>query len=135
MFSQSVYSVKENAGVATPLLVLSNPSSTDIIVQVRDTENRATSELITISVNIICSYIIKGNSDYGAGPYNVTFLAGETIVTFDIPIISDSILEGNEDFNLLIVQSSLPNRIIRGIPRLVTVTIVDDDGKGLTLQT
>ena len=82
------------------------------------------------SVLIICSYIIKGRNDYGAGPYNVTFLAGETAVTFDVPIISDGILEGNENFNLFIDQTSLPYRVICGIPGLVTVTIVDDDGEG-----
>ena len=82
------------------------------------------------SVLIICNYIIKGKNDYGAGPYNVTFLAGETAVIFDVPIIRDGILEGNENFNLFIDQTSLPNRVIRGIPGLVTVTIVDDDGEG-----
>jgi len=42
MFSQSTYSVDEGAGPAQPVLVLSNPSSTDITVQVRDTQNTAT---------------------------------------------------------------------------------------------
>ena len=83
------------------------------------------------SVLMIFNSIIKGKNDYGAGPYNATFLAGETAVTFCVPIISDGILEGNENFNLFIDQTSLPNRVIRGIPGLVTVTIVDDDGKGL----
>ena len=44
MFSQSVYSANENAGLVKPILVLSNSSSTDIIIKVKDTENRATSE-------------------------------------------------------------------------------------------
>ena len=79
---------------------------------------------------ITCNYITKGKNDYGAGPYNVTFLAGETTVTFDVPIISDVTLEGNENFNLFIDQASLPNRVIRGIPGMVSVTIVDDDGEG-----
>ena len=43
-FNQSTYSVNEDAGLAQPVLVLSNPSSTDITVQVRDTQNTATSE-------------------------------------------------------------------------------------------
>ena len=43
-FSQSTYSVNEGDGPAQPVLVLSNPSSTDITVQVRDTQNTATSE-------------------------------------------------------------------------------------------
>jgi len=47
-FSQSTYSVDEDDGPAQPVLVLSNPSSTDITVQVRDTENTATSEWTNI---------------------------------------------------------------------------------------
>ena len=44
MFSQSTYSVNENAGPARPTLVLSNPSSTDITVQVTNTDGSATGE-------------------------------------------------------------------------------------------
>ena len=43
-FSQSTYSVNEDDGPAQPVLVLSNPSSTDITVQVRDNGNTATGE-------------------------------------------------------------------------------------------
>ena len=43
-FSQSKYSVNEDDGPAQPVLVLSNPSSTNITVQVRDNQNTATSE-------------------------------------------------------------------------------------------
>ena len=43
-FSQSSYRIDEDDGPAQPVLVLSNPSSTDITVQVRDTQNTATSE-------------------------------------------------------------------------------------------
>ena len=43
-FSQSTYSFTEDDGPAQPVLVLSNPSSTGITVQVKDTQNTATSE-------------------------------------------------------------------------------------------
>jgi len=43
-FDQATYNVNEGAGPAQPVLVLSNPSSTDITVQVRDIQNTATSE-------------------------------------------------------------------------------------------
>ena len=50
MFSQSVYSVNENvAGLVKPTLVLSNLSSADVTVNIRDTENRATSECALIT--------------------------------------------------------------------------------------
>ena len=44
MFRQSVYSVKENAGLVKPVLVLNKPSSVDITIQVNDVQSRATSE-------------------------------------------------------------------------------------------
>ena len=43
-FSQSTYNVDEDDGPARPVLVLNGESATDITVQVRDTENTATSE-------------------------------------------------------------------------------------------
>ena len=43
-FRQSVYSVKENAGLVKPVLVLNKPSSADITVHVNDVQRRATSE-------------------------------------------------------------------------------------------
>jgi len=67
--------------------------------------------------------------DYNSGPYPVTFLAGETSVTFDVPITDDNILEGNENFTLTIDQSSLPTNVNRGDHGEATVTIVNDDGK------
>lgn len=51
MFRQSVYSVKENAGLVKPVLVLNKPSSVTITVQVNDVQRRATSEQICISNN------------------------------------------------------------------------------------
>ena len=43
-FNRSTYGVNEGDRLAQPVLVLSNPSSTNITVQVRDTENTATSK-------------------------------------------------------------------------------------------
>ena len=43
-FNQSTYSVNEDDGPAQPVLVLSNPSSTDITVQVRSNDITATGE-------------------------------------------------------------------------------------------
>ena len=47
-FSQSTYSVNENAELVQPALVLSNPSSSEITVQVNDIGITATGELIHI---------------------------------------------------------------------------------------
>jgi len=43
-FSQSTYTIRESAGPAQPVLNLSNPSSSDITVEVIDSEIAATSE-------------------------------------------------------------------------------------------
>ena len=52
MFSQTTYSADEEAGPAQPVLVLSNPSSSNISVQVNDKERTATSEQINIIIYI-----------------------------------------------------------------------------------
>jgi len=43
-FERSLYSVDEDDGPAQPVLVLSNPSSTDITVQVLGSDGAATGE-------------------------------------------------------------------------------------------
>ena len=43
-FSQSAYSVGENSGMVQITLVLSNPSSTDITIQVTNTDGSANGE-------------------------------------------------------------------------------------------
>ena len=70
-----------------------------------------------------------GGSDYEYGPYTVTIPAGEIDVLFDFPTIDDNLLEGNEHFNLFINPRFLPDRVTRGDPGRITVTIVDDEGK------
>ena len=45
MFNKTMYSVNEDGGPAQPVVVLSNPTSTDITVQVREEQRTATSEL------------------------------------------------------------------------------------------
>ena len=72
---------------------------------------------------------LTGGVDYNSGPYDVTFTAGVTNVTFDIPIINDIIHEGNESFTLTIVRSSLPSRVSHGSLNMATVTIVDTTGE------
>ena len=52
MFSQTMYScVNEGAGAAQLVLVLSNPSATDITVQVTTTDGSATGEYCSILIN------------------------------------------------------------------------------------
>ena len=56
MFSQSAYSVNENDEPAQAVLVLTNPASTDITVEVYNTDGSAISEYI----HILISYNLMG---------------------------------------------------------------------------
>ena len=57
-FHQSDYSVDEHDGLAKLVLVLSNPLSTDISVQVNDTNGSATGKyLINYKITEIVNYI------------------------------------------------------------------------------
>ena len=44
-FGQVAYSINESNGQLQPMLLFSNPSSTDITLQVEDTSNTATGKL------------------------------------------------------------------------------------------
>ena len=50
-FKHSTYSVNENAGPAQPVLVLSDPLSTDITISVYNTDGSATGEYCSILIN------------------------------------------------------------------------------------
>ena len=51
MFSETMYSVNENAGVMQPVLVLSNSSSSNITIEVFNTDGLATGECCNILIN------------------------------------------------------------------------------------
>ena len=116
-FNQTTYRINENDGAFQPVLVLSNPSLTDITIQVIDSEVSATS---------LSNYT---GGDYIPGPYNVTIPAGHTNISFDIPIIDNNIVEDIKIFSLAIAPESLPYLVSRGNPGVAMVTIVSDDGK------
>ena len=129
-FSHSAYSVNEDSGSVQPVLVLSNPSSTDITVEVFDTNITALGKCSCIFDELLKVYCVTGGGvDYASGPYTVIIPAGQISVSFDVPIVDDKILDGNKNFNLTINASSLPSRVTVTNPHQATVTIVDNDGK------
>ena len=108
-FNKSKYSVNEDGGQIQLTLILSNPSSTDITIQVTASDGTATSELAIInSSSIKC--ILTGGDDYDSGPFSAIFPAGKTVATFNVSIIDDDIVEGTETFELSINPFSLPSR-------------------------
>ena len=74
---------------------------------------------------------VGGGVDYNSGPYNVTFPAGVTNVSFNVTIINDNVLENNEIFHLIIDSSSLPNGVAYGKINQVTVNILNMGGSGM----
>ena len=129
-FGHSRYSVNEDNGTSQSVLVLSNPLSTHIIIEVFSINIEAVGKYFGIYDELLQVYHVIGRGvDYGPGPYEVIFLPGEISASFDIPITDDNVLEGNERFNLIINSSSLPNRVTVTTPDHANVTIVDNDGK------
>ena len=129
-FGHSRYSVNEDSGTLQFVLVLSNPSSTHIFIEVFSINIEAVGEYFGIYDELLqVYYVIDGGVDYGPGPYMVRFLPGEISASFNISITDDDVLEGNERFNLIIDSSSLPNRVTVTTPDHANVTIVDNDGK------
>ena len=57
-FTQSEYSVDENDGLVTVVLILSNPLSTDITVLVKDTNGSATGIIFDVTI-IVNNNVIK----------------------------------------------------------------------------
>ena len=84
---------------------------------------------VTLSHNVYSSNNVTGGDDYDSGPYNVTFPAGVTSVSFNVPIIDDDVLEENENFKL-VIGNSLPRRTSGRRKRgQATVTILNTDSK------
>ena len=127
-FNQSMYSVNENEGSIQPVLVLSNPSSTDVTVQVTDEEGTASGKQITmININAVTTKYNLIGDDYTSGPYDVVILAGQMQVQFSVSIMDNVIVESDENFALIINSTSLPNKINIS-PNRTNITILDDDG-------
>ena len=123
MFNESTYRVEESSGTIQLTLVLTDPLSTDVTIQVIDDTAIVSEPLIATNREED-----EDKKDYIIDTYSVTFTAGMTTASVDVPVIDDSISENNENFDIVIDQSSLPNRVSVGNPDQVTVTILDDDG-------
>ena len=129
-FDKSNYKVNEDKGPVQPILVLSNPSSTDITVQVRDNSNTATGEQTQqhyYKQHVNSNNLTGGGVDYNSGPYNIRITAGKTEVTFNVLIKDDRIMESDEKFQLKI--QTVPNHVTTKGSSKCTITIVDNDRK------
>ena len=69
------------------------------------------------------------DADFNSGPYNITFIPGETSALFTVPLTDDNVFEGNETFTLTI----LPSESIVRSNFESKVVIVDNDGEYLIM--
>ena len=128
-FKDSTYRVSESDGLVQPVLLFNNPSSTDITVHIRNTDNNATGKVIhIIQLHHIISII---GLDYNSGSYEILFTAGQTKVSFNISIFEDEIKDDNEIFTITIIKKMLPDRVSAGNPSTSTVIIADVTSKNL----
>ena len=69
--------------------------------------------------------------DYTGGDYPVIFPAGSTKESFSIPITNDDMFELDETFflTLVIPQPAQDIGVMRGVPFMAAVTIINDEGE------
>ena len=139
-FSQSNYGANENDGLVQPMLVLSNPSSSDITIRVDTIDREATGERLKLThahsrsitalpINSLLVCFVGMDQDYFSGPYFILFPAGTTESVFNIVIMDDDVLEETETFEVVINFSSLPSNVTSGEPGNAAVIIRDNDGE------
>ena len=130
-FEQMTYDIDEDNGPVQPVLVLSNPSSTTVTVEVLNMDESASGKYALIISMIVafdyCIYI--ENTDYNSGPYTVIYSPGVIRYQFDVVIIDDNVLENDESFRLSINASSLIRGITVGSVDQAIVNILDEDSK------
>ena len=135
-FNPTVYTINENAGFVQPTLTLSAPLTTDLTLQVANIDSTATSKcnIKLLYLNHNKYHSVVEDNDYNAGPYNVTFVAGQTEASFNVMISNDDMLERDESFVLKINNTSLSlDMVTLDINNdEATVTIMNDDSKLIT---
>ena len=127
-FKKMNYTVTESVGILQPELILSNPLSMDIVVDIESIDGFAIGKWLTFVTHEL-SHSGVDDGDYQSGPYTVMIPAGSTNALFDVRITDDNIFEIlPQFFYLVITQTSQPILVIP-VPEQVRVTILDDDRK------
>ena len=125
-----MYAINKNAGFVQPTLTLSTPLTTDLTLQVTNIDSTANGKSNVNYTSHNKYHSVVEDNDYNAGPYSVTFVAGQTDASFDV-MISDDMLERDESFMLKIDESSLSldTVTIDTNNDEATVTIMNDGSK------
>jgi len=131
-FSQSLYATIENSTTVQPMLLLTNPSSTNIRVEVVSTNDTALGKHTCTYASIIIVFhaICLGRGiDYDSRLISLEIPAGTTSLNFSVEIVDDNVLEDFETFNLTINSFSLPANVSVTTPNRTVVLIIDNDGE------
>ena len=122
-FSQSTYTVNENAGLITATVNrfgnLSGPASV----------NYTTNDSAGLASCASQIGIGSQRCDYATTVGTLRFAAGESSKTILIPIVNDALVEGSENFGLLM---SSPSGATLVSPQVATITITDNDSTPAT---
>ncbi|XP_065913832.1 sodium/calcium exchanger 1-like isoform X2 [Dysidea avara] len=110
-FQHYYFNIYESNSTVSFELLLSNPLSVDITVQVE------VSNISTATEGV----------DFTSGPYNVIFPAGSTNASFSISITNDTIYESYEFFDLIIRKDSLSTCAQNTNSVMAFVLLFDDD--------
>ena len=130
-FNNSTYRVSESDGVVQPVVLFTNPSSTDITVHIMSTNNKIPTGKVNHIMQLHHMMSTTGMS-YNPGSYEILFTAGQTNASFNISIFEDGIRDDNEMFTLTINSKMLPDRVSTGNPSTSTVIIADTTGEKLS---
>lgn len=127
-FSQSSYTVNENAGTADIDILLDRPNCEPVTITVLPAEkspvNASSSKQYCYCTPIVLILFFLVASDFDDTPITVTIMPGDTSGTASIPITNDMTVEGSECFDVTLTPDS--NGVIPGTPNKTEVTIIDD---------
>ena len=110
-FSQATYSVNEGDSASVTIMISSAEFTFPFTVTLSYMDGSAVQDV-----------------DYTPETFTVDFAPGEISKTFDVATIEDNRVEKLEDFKIMKVGTSQPDKVSPGSPDMVTVEIVDDDG-------
>ena len=77
------------------------------------------------------TFHLTAGDDYEAGPYTVSFSAGQQYATLMVSTVEDNITELSEYFKVAINSTDQPGRVEIGSPNTAFIT-VDDNEPGIS---
>ena len=123
-FSQSNYSVNENAKIITITMIRSGDTTPAVTVDYTSPDDSAALTSLPCSTTI---GVAAPGCDFTTTIGSLQFAGGETSKTFDVLISQDSFVEGPETFPLTVTYLSGGAAFAQPSDASTTVTIVDDD--------